>query len=402
MKRRKDSKGRVLEKGESQRKDGRYVYQYEDVFGTRKSVYSKNLSELRKKEKQIHKDLAEGINASEITLDQLFGRYMAMKIKLTIQTKTNYIDLWENNVRGTALGNRRISDIKRSDIWHFYNSLKEKGLKYSTIKTFNGILVPCFDLAVADDLVRKNPCQNVIKEFYENDAAPKYSLTNKEQEIFLEFAQKNKIYAKHYPMLVVMLETAIRCGEAIGLTWDDVDFARNTITISHQLIYKKIDGKYRFFAGPPKTRAGVREIPMTRQVREALREQREYQLATGSRTDVSIDGYENFCFSTKRRNPIMPAGINNILYNIVSSYNTRERELAEKQKRNPYLLPHISAHILRHTGCTRMAEDGVDLKVLQYIMGHNDISVTMQVYNHVTAERNKKEMEKREKIRLLG
>ena len=86
----------------------------------------------------------------------------------------------------------------------------------------------------------------------------------------------------------------------------------------------------------------------------------------------------------------MPSALNDVLLNIVNSFN--------KNNDNEEL-PHISAHILRHTGCTRMAEAGMDVKVLQYIMGHNDIAVTMKVYNHISKKRNMKEIEKVENYR---
>ena len=89
----------------------------------------------------------------------------------------------------------------------------------------------------------------------------------------------------------------------------------------------------------------------------------------------------------------MPSAVNKVLLNIVNKYNTTENRTLK--------LPHISAHNLRHTGCTRMSEAGIDPKVLQYIMGHSEISVTMNVYNHTSAERNRKEMNKLEKIKVV-
>lgn len=210
----------------------------------------------------------------------------------------------------------------------------------------------------------------------------------------LGFVRGSSVYAAHYPMLAFMIGTAVRCGEAIGLTWNDVDFKNKEININHQLIYKKSNKSYGFYADSPKSDSGIRIIPMTTDVHKALLEQRQNQLSRGWRTNVEIDGYSDFVFSTKNKNPIMPGAVNNLLRNIVNKYNQiGDRELQ---------LPHISAHNLRHTGCTRMAEAGMDPKVLQYIMGHGRISVTMEVYNHVSAERNRKEMEKLEKIRLLG
>lgn len=404
MERRKDKKGRVLLKGESQRKDGLYVYQYKDGAGKRRSVYSKDLSALRKEEKRIQRDIEDGINAygAEITLNQLFDQYMSLKTDLVNSTRMNYIGLWESRVRNDPIGNKKISQIRKSDILRFFCEMANSGLRYSTLRSFNGIIEPCFNLAVDDGLVRKNPCKDCLRKYFKNDARERTSLSVAEQNIFLGFIKNHKIYAKHYPMLAVMLGTAIRCGEAIGLTWNDVDLKNDIIHITHQLVYKKKDGRYQLYADTPKTGAGIRDIPMSREVKKALLQQREYQLAADMRTNAMIDGYCNFCFSTKNKNPIMPSEVNNVLYNIVQAYNEEEKIRADREKRPPDLLPKISAHILRHTGCTRMAEAGIDAKVLQYIMGHSNIAVTMDVYNHVTTERNKKEMEKMEQIRLLG
>lgn len=393
MIRRKDNKGRVLEKGESQRKDGKYVFQYQDISGKRKSVYASNLSDLRKQEKQIKRDLEDRIDTrgAEITLNEQFDKYILLKTQLANSTRQNYIDLWNGNLRTNSLGTKKICDIKKSDILRFYNSLCDRGLKYSTIKTFNCMIFPCLELAVDDDIIRKNPCKGCLGEF-SNDSDKRTALTESEQEELLEFVRNSSIYSVYYPMLVFMIGTAARCGEVIGLTWSDVNFTKKTVKIDHQLIYKKKNGYYGFYADSPKTDAGIRIIPLTNDVVKALKKQREWQLLKGWRTNVNIGGYNDFVFSTKNKNPIMPSAVNNILLNIVNKYNA----ISDTE------FPHISAHILRHTGCTRMSEAGIDPKVLQYIMGHSKISVTMEVYNHVSEERNRREMKKLEKIKLIG
>lgn len=394
MERRKDNKGRVLQKGESQRKDGRYVYQYSDIYGKRKSIYANSLSDLRKQEKQINRDLDDKIDTSgaKITLNEQFDRYMSLKLSLANSTRENYFGLWKSRVKDSFIANKKLCDIKKSDVLRFYNSLLEDGLKYTTIKAFNDLISPCLDLAVDDNIIRKNPCKGCLDGF-SKDARERISLTNAEQESFLDFIQQSKVYSIHYPLIMFMIGTAVRCGEAIGLTWDDVDFKNKEVNINHQLIYKKSGGTYGFYADNPKTDSGVRTIPMTTDVYKALIKQRQNQLLKGWRTNVEIGGYSDFVFSTKNRNPIMPSAVNNLLLNIVNKYNSTVGEIE---------LPHISAHNLRHTGCTRMAESGIDPKVLQYIMGHSKISVTMEVYNHISAERNRKEMDKMEKIRLIG
>lgn len=94
----------------------------------------------------------------------------------------------------------------------------------------------------------------------------------------------------------------------------------------------------------------------------------------------------------------MPGGVNNVLYNIVDAFNKVEKEHAKLEHRKADLLPEISAHCLRHTGCTRMAESGMDIKVLQYIMGHANIAVTMEVYNHISDVRVVKKIQKLDRL----
>ena len=80
---------------------------------------------------------------------------------------------------------------------------------------------------------------------------------------------------------------------------------------------------------------------------------------------------------------LMPYGVSSVLYNIVDAYNKAEVQKAKKEHRKAELLPKVSAHVMRHTACTRMAECRMDIKVLQYIMGHAHFDVTMEVYNHL-------------------
>lgn len=396
MVRRKDNKGRVLQKGESQRKDGRYVYQYTDLQGTRKSIYAKNLSDLRKKKREAIRDLEDHIDTygATITLNQLFDRYLSLKTNIRYSTRQNYTNMWNNNIKNTPLGNKQVGKIVKSDILKLYKNFSERGLKYSTICTFNGILVPAFDLALADDLIRKNPCIGCVKEFRKDDARERVALSRSQEREFVNYIGSSTIYAKHLPMIKVALKTGMRCGELIGLTWSDVDFDKEEISVNHQLVYRKVDGKYKFYAEVPKTKSGTRIIPMAKEVRRELLIQKQRQIMHGTTSKEIIDGYRGFCFTTKRRAPIMPSAVNNALYNIVNSYNKTVKDGEEK-------LPKISAHILRHTACTRMAESGMDVKVLQYIMGHNSINVTMEVYNHVSPERSREEMKKTENIRLI-
>ncbi|MCL2051992.1 MAG: tyrosine-type recombinase/integrase, partial [Lachnospiraceae bacterium] len=136
-----------------------------------------------------------------------------------------------------------------------------------------------------------------------------------------------------------------------------------------------------------KTNNGFRTIPMTAQVIESLNLQKMKQLDKGIKDDVSVCGHKGFVFTAKTGKPFAPNGFNAILMNIINAYN-RQEDTAP--------LPPISGHTLRHTACTRMAESGIDPKVLQIIMGHGDIGTTMNIYNHCDILRLELEMRKYE------
>lgn len=403
-KKRVDSNGRVLKDNELQRKqDGRYMYRYIDPTGKKKVAYALTLPELREKEKKIAKDLQDGINTAEAektTLNQLFTMYMNAKVEIRDSTRENYLMMWRNNVQDSFLGNMKISAIKPMHIDNLYAEFSRRGLAKNSIKLIHNLLKPCLQKAVDNDLIRKNPANQIGK--ITGTKTNRNALTIEQQERFLAFVRGSSVYNVYYPMLVAALGTALRIGELTGLTWDDIDLKANIINVNHQLCYKKKDGKIQFCISELKTDAGQRKIPLTSETRKALFDQKALYLALGRSSQAEIDGKTNFVFITKNGTPFATNAINFVLKNIVEAYNRKEKEKADKEHRKPELLPHISAHILRHTGCTRMAERGVDPKTLQYIMGHADIKVTMEVYNHADDARVKKEMQKAEGIIQYG
>ena len=164
-------------------------------------------------------------------------------------------------------------------------------------------------------------------------------------------------------MMQVMFGACLRVSETIGLTWSDVDMKNREIHVGGQLVYYEGDEGYCFHDSETKTDAGIRDIPMTQMVYDAFRKQRELNLMLGLQSNVEIGGRSGFIFNSKHGRSIMPAGVNSFLKNIVNAYNKKESKLAEEEKREPELMPPISSHTLRHTGCTRLGENNVNPKV---------------------------------------
>ena len=181
---RKDPKGRVLRKGESYRsQDDRYVYSYTDPFGRRRTIYDKDLAKLREKEDNLKRDQLDGLDvyvAGRATLNDLFDRYISMKHDLRNTTRTNYIYMYDRFVRDT-FGLKKIADIKYSDIkWFYQQLLEERGIQANTLDTIHTVLHPAFQLAVRDNVIRKNPTDGVmaeIKKRYGKNKGIRHALT---------------------------------------------------------------------------------------------------------------------------------------------------------------------------------------------------------------------------------
>lgn len=404
---RTDTRGRILKDGESQRSDGIYRYRYTDAYGKRHDVYSNRLVatdkvpkgskpdlSLREKEKQINRDLDDGIKAQVenfVTLNELFQLYMSTKTKLKESTRANYIYMYEKYVQD-ALGSKKVKDIKYSTIYSFYSDLIDRlGFKPNSMEIIHSILHPVFRLAVRDEYIRMNPTEGAmseIKRTYAWEKPKRIALTIPEQEMLIDFLNTSETYCRWKSIITFFLGTGCRVGEVIGLRWEDCDFEKKTISINHNTIYRKYKGESesRFHVTTPKTKAGIRMIPMLSDVKNALLAEYNLQQQIGF-CDEIIDGYSGFVFQNRFGSLLSSNDINRALERIYTACNNEERERAKEEKRPPVLIRHFSAHNLRHTFCTRFCENESNLKVIQEIMGHADIETTMNIYAEATTEK---------------
>lgn len=401
---RRDSKNRKLNKGEYQRSDGRYAFRYIDSDGKERWVYSWRLAAsdkvpdgksagpcLRDMENDIFKSKAEGISsftAGKITLNQCFSSYMELKGDLKERTKIHYKKQWEKHVAGT-IGNKPIGDIRYSDVLRlFSNLIDHDGLSPGSVKNIYILLHPVFSIAVRDGLIRSNTSDGALQAALKNRVGTgrkRRALTKEQQDAFVKFISGCPKYGRWRRLVIFLLGTGCRIGEASGLTWDDCDFENGTISINHQLGYYRAegDGVYGRHILSPKSSSGNRIIPMFDAVREVLLEERAMQDASEVE-GITVDGYKGFIFRTRTGSLLDDGSISSGLKRIVRRYNIIEGKSAEKEGRKAFLLPEFTTHDLRHTFCTRMCENETNLKVIQDVMGHRDISTTMNVYSEAT------------------
>lgn len=366
---RKDKKGRILKDGESYRSDGRYMYRYMDIRGNRKCIYAQTLSELREKEQLIQRDLQDGIDyaAGSITVLALVERYIPQRQGVRYNTKVGY-NFVLNLLKKEDFAYRQIKDIKPSDAKQWFIKLnKENHYRYSSITTVRGVLRPAFEMAVEDDIIRRNPFSFRVVDVVPNDSETRKALTPSEKTKFLDYVLGDKCRRRYYDEIIILLGTGLRISELYGLTKADVDFKERRVRVERQLTRTR---NCEYYIEKPKTEKGERWVPMDDAVYQAF--QNVIQNRKTPKVEMLINGHSGFLFLDKDGKPKVAGHLEHAMKRIIDNYN----------KSHDDKLPRITPHVLRHTYCTDMANDGMSVQHLQYFMGHSDAYTTLNTYTH--------------------
>lgn len=390
---RRDNKGRILRNGEIQTSNGRYRYKYTDGFGETRYVYSWRLDRndrtptgkkpemsLREKEKQIMADCFDKIvpAGGNLTVLELVEKYVSLKTGVRPSTEAGYKSVI-NLLKREPIGRLRIDKVKLSDAKLWLIQLQKNGKGFSSIRTIRGILRPAFQLAVDDDLIRKNPFGFELATVVYNDSVTREALTREEERKFLAFVKADKHFRRYYNGIYILLHTGLRISEFVGLTKSDIDFKNMKINVDHQL-QRYVHKGYQIVE--PKTQSGIRQIPMTQEVADCF--QRIIQKRVNPKVEPMIDGYTGFLWLDKNHMPMVALHWEKYFQHICEKYN----RIYKVQ------MPKVTPHVCRHTFCSRMAAARMNPKTLQYIMGHSDISVTLNTYTHLGFEEASEEVKR--------
>ena len=250
----------------------------------------------------------------------------------------------------------------------FVIGLYEDGYAYGTVENFKVALLQAFGSACEDKLIAENPFRFTRSKVIPKEEKEKAILTEEQYERLIDFCRENRRLTKHLDEVIILHETGLRVSEFCGLTVDDVDLERNVVRVEHQLLYYA--GK--LFIEAPKTKQGVRTIPMSAKAKEAF----EHMIAIRPRLDKEpvVDGYSGFFQITPYGKPRRTPSVEANLKKIIMKYNESHPQDT---------LPLITPHSLRHMFCTRLVLSGMNLKAIQYIMGHKKMEMTLELYSHM-------------------
>ena len=385
-------KNRVLREGESQEKEGRYRYTYYEN-GKQKCFYSWKLEandklpvgkkecialrvqiEEMKKRQLLYGKYSE----SSYTVLELVERYVALKTGVRKSTQAGYKTVI-NVLKKDEFGGRKISDIRISDAKLWLIQMQNKGRGYSSIHTIRGVLRPAFQMAVDDDVLLKNPFEFQLATVIINDSIRREAITKKQERDFLKFVKEDPHFSRYYEGIYILFKTGMRISEFCGLTIHDIDMEERTIDINHQL-QRLSDMEY--VIEQTKTNSGKRVLPMTPEVYECFKTILKKRKAP--KKEPMIGKYVGFLYLDKNGMPMVALHWQKYFEHICAKYNSIYK----------VQMPKITPHVCRHTYCTNMALAGMNPKTLQYLMGHSEIGVTLDVYTHVSFEDARDELAK--------
>ena len=378
----KSLRGKILEEGISQRKDGKYTARFTSLSGKR---IEKHFSQYPDAQKWLRKakidDQVEFNGAPaydefcDFTVDEWFRYWMeTYKSKLSPNTQRNYRERYRFDVK-PRIGSIKVKDVRPMHCQRLFNDLFEiyaHGTIYQTYIMLGSMLKS----ALKNGLIQNHPFDAVIMPGSKPQKEIHF-LTVDEQRAFEEeaaFTDKAHSYG-------LVLQTGLRTSELIGLTFDWIDFEKRLIIVDKQLEYRYSEGYWR--AGPPKTLSGYRTIPMTEKAYDILRAEQIHKRHRYESEDLTqeleyLDTLTGKIKTLRMKDLVFISGRTGLPIKN-SSYDTHLYKICERAGLEPFCM-----HALRHTFATRCVERGVPPKTLQKILGHAHISTTMDLYVHVS------------------
>ena len=355
------------------------------VNGIKINLYGKDLEKLTADFEEAKEKARRSIHylKSEVTLNEWFEEWFE-NVKRRKVKETSVVSMKNNYKRtfGFYIGTMKLKEIKPMDVQKAVNAMEANGVSNSAMREALGRLRECMEFAVGNQYIPVNPCLIVEVPWTFKKAKEEIALTQEEQNNFLSAMEGNWYKELFYFMCL----TGVRVGEVGGLKWTDIDFANKTIKIERSLSCSYANGVKREMLVDPKTVNSVRKLPFMGEMEEILKEQKKKQnklrkeLGDRWRSKGELDG---LVFTTGMGSPCSRYIVDKEIKKVLKRMKEEEAVVAVQERREPKVIRDFHPHSLRHTFATRCFENKMEPKVVQKLMGHSSISVTLNIYTHV-------------------
>lgn len=355
----------------------------------RKQFYGKTQKEVKQKLDEFKSQISLGALPTDdkLTLEQWYYTWLFDYRKKDLKPKSfeKYEGIYRNYIKDTSIGKIKLKDLRATHLQQYYNKLLDIDKKaISTIKGLNARLKPCLTEAEKQGYIQKNYCKMVTLP-KENKVKEIKVLTPEQQQSFIAAINGHELEM----LFLVALSTGLRLGEILGLKWCDIDFNSGNLTVNRTLqrvteISRDGNRESKVIEQLPKTKNSIRTVPIPKNILSKLKdhklEQSKNRLKLG---ELYFNNDYVFC--------------NNLGYPIDDKRPARNlKSILTKINIDP-----IKFHGLRHTYATRLFEANVPPKTVQVLMGHYDISITMDIYTHVMEDTKLEAVDKLNDIFIL-
>ncbi len=402
---RKDMKGRNLRTGEYyDEKNKRYMFR-KMIEGNRITITAASLLDLRKQENdllcKIDKGAKFNTKKAKATLNEYFDYWFTYFAKSgrKATTCTNYKSYYNTYIRET-IGEKPITKIVKLDCQKIINEMIKEGKKTSTMMNLKSCLNAVFESAVDEDVILKNPARNL--QIPQTGAKKRTAIESDQIKLFMDYVKTSAQYSYAYPEFIFLFNTGVRIGELAGLTWDNVDFENNVITIDKTVNrYRKKDFGFTIALASPKSKTSVRTFPMNSEVRKMLLKEKFKNTGPAAPVPFVDDSgnirrqVDNVVFANSIGNVWNEPGFLSVINRIIESYNQEAEENGREKINN------FCPHMARHTYTSLAYSAGADVKAVSEILGHASTSVTLDTYTHLTEEKKRQQEEIVKAIKVL-
>ena len=377
----KSLKGKELGKGISQRPDGLYVAR-KMIDGKTVSVANKSLTELRKQFKEAvekEKSFLSGRMTFQDWYDVWFENVKKPKMKCDLSAAKFKYEY--DKTYPPIIGDYRLEDIQQLNIQSATNEMISNGTGYASVRIALITTNQIFKYALANGIIRLNPCTNVVVDDRNKKERPSYAMNDLTLNLFFRAIKDHA----GEEMFRFMLYSGVRVGELVSLMWDDVDFEKGLIHIRRSLVTFCVDGHMQYRFVRPKSNSGIRAIPFIGGMRELLNEWKPIrdkiheELISGG-----VEGYEerfrDLVFIVKKTgHPYSKE----IVTGAIHRNQKRMERIAKKEGYDIKEIQPVRSHLFRHTFATKCFEAGFAPRTVQHLLGHDSYVVTCK-YTHIT------------------